>query len=204
MSNYLENQSSFGTIVPVTDSRAQEQTIVVSTSVNNLELPPQAAGSQIGEQGILRQLIKTTIQAKSDLDETGRTRRFALLSYYTDNNIFKILNSLHQYHLNTWSVVYDKAIFIADRLHQTPYFTHIANNIEIDKVYSMDEIIPFIARTRKSFNLEPYKKNSVKQSIQDFLQIHLAEIVYSDYMDKKTGRPVIEGYKPIFNLDCQI
>ncbi|CAH0186329.1 MULTISPECIES: hypothetical protein [unclassified Pedobacter] len=142
---------------------------------------------------------KRIIQSKADLSDAARNRRWALLPYYKDEYIFPILNNLEQYKLNTWKQVMAKVEFIHEGKHDTDYFNAIASQIVVGKVSLTEDIVPFIIGLRRSLKLPAYIGNIEKSCIADFLQMHMAEIVYSSHQDSK-GQQQIDGYLPIISL----
>jgi hypothetical protein len=148
-------------------------------------------------------LIENSIEYQ-ELDAVGRDRFAVLSSIYSNDNTFAILRLVEQYGINTYNNVLLKTNFIQEEKHKEEYFQAIAEEIIVGKVYGTVGINRFIATLRKKLNMKPYLKDVVKKCALDFLQMHIAAISYSDWNDPKTGKPVILGYAPKLNLDCQI
>ncbi|RZK60298.1 MAG: hypothetical protein EOO91_02005 [Pedobacter sp.] len=176
-----------------------------TASINEVNQTVVASSEVPGTSILLPTSAPEEMFSLQSMSESQRERYYYLSSLYDGPISLMILENVSQYHLNTWSSLCVKMDFITDKRTEDPYYNAIFNEIEINRDYLFPEIIRTISRLRKSFNLKPYHKGNIgKHCINDFFMMHMAEPVWSKFVDDNSGKPIILGYKPIINLTSQL
>jgi hypothetical protein len=141
-----------------------------------------------------------------DLSDAYRGRYYFLGSRYHPPMVIEILSQISQYGVNTWSNTCSKFIPISREANlelKNSLYDEIELGREYNKVWLIEEIINIVSA---NFAASIYRHNSsniVKLCVADFLQWHMADTVYSDKVNEKTGKRIIIGYRPTIDLTDQ-